>query len=135
MNTGVPGQDFPGSDLGMAVQVLENRHGRETIHSMGAGFTLVFVKLAPFGTGPLSTLFQISTSWGGAGKTFNWEVNFKEFARVELWDGQRTKVAARTHTWFRISDYCDWHFYFKSQWGTSNWIDNSSATDVGHPNP
>ena len=48
MNTGVPGQDFPGSDLGMAVQVLENRHGRETIHSMGAGFTLVFVKLAPF---------------------------------------------------------------------------------------
>ena len=50
MNTGVPGQDFPGSDLGMAVQVLENRHGRETIHSMGAGFTLVFVKLAPFGS-------------------------------------------------------------------------------------
>ena len=48
MNTGVPSQDFPGSDLGMAVQVLENRHGRETIHSMGAGFTLVFVKLAPF---------------------------------------------------------------------------------------
>ncbi len=50
MNTGVPGQDFPGSDLGMAVQVFENRHGRETIHSMGAGFTLVFVKLAPFKT-------------------------------------------------------------------------------------
>jgi hypothetical protein len=54
MNTGVPGQAFPGSDLGMAVQVLENRHGRETMHSMGAGFTLVFVQLAPFGTGPLS---------------------------------------------------------------------------------
>jgi hypothetical protein len=54
MNTGVPGQDFPGSDLGMPVQVLENRHGRETIHSMGAGFTLVFVKLATFGTGTLS---------------------------------------------------------------------------------
>ena len=50
MNTGVPGQDFPGSDLGMAVQVLENRDGRQTIHHMGAGFTLVFVKLAPFGT-------------------------------------------------------------------------------------
>ena len=49
MNTGVPSQDFPGSDLGMAVQVLENRHGRETMHSTGAGFTLVFVKLATFG--------------------------------------------------------------------------------------
>ncbi len=82
-----------------------------------------------------SPLFQVSTSWGGAGKIFNWEVNFKEFARVELWDGQRTKVATGTHTWFRISDYCDWHFYFKSQWATSNWIDNSSATDAGHPNP
>ena len=45
MNTGVPSEDFPGSEFGMAVQVLENRHGRETIHSMGAGFTLVFVKL------------------------------------------------------------------------------------------
>jgi len=54
MNTGILGQDFPGSDLGMAVQVLENRDGRETIHSMGAGFTLVFVNLAPFGTGTLS---------------------------------------------------------------------------------
>ena len=44
MNTGVPGEDFPRSEFGMAVQVLENRHGRETIHSMGAGFALVFVK-------------------------------------------------------------------------------------------
>jgi len=52
MNTGVPGQDFPGSDLGMAVQVLENRNRRETMHPMGAGFTLVFVKLAPFNTDP-----------------------------------------------------------------------------------
>ena len=45
MNTGVPGQDFPGSDLGMALQVVENRHGQETMHPMGAGFTLVFVKM------------------------------------------------------------------------------------------
>ena len=52
MNTGVPGQDFPGSDLGMAVQVVQNRHGQENMHPMGAGFTLVFVKLAPFGTDP-----------------------------------------------------------------------------------
>ena len=50
MNTGVPGQDFPGSDLGMAVQVVQNRHGQENMHPMGAGFTLVFVKLAPFGS-------------------------------------------------------------------------------------
>ena len=56
MNTEVSGQDFPGSDLGMAVQVLENWHGRETTHSMGAGFTLVFVSLAAFGTGPSSPL-------------------------------------------------------------------------------
>jgi hypothetical protein len=48
MNTGVPGQDFPGSDLGMAVQVVENRHEHEAMHPMEAGFTLVFVKLAPF---------------------------------------------------------------------------------------
>jgi len=52
MNTGVPGQDFPGSDLGMAVQVVENRHGQENMHPMGAGFTLVFVKLAPFSSDP-----------------------------------------------------------------------------------
>ena len=44
MNKGVPDQDFPASDLGMAVQVLENRDARQTIHSKGAGFTLVFVK-------------------------------------------------------------------------------------------
>ena len=52
MNTGVPSQDFPGSDLGMAVQVVQNRHGQENMHPMGAGFTLVFVKLAPFGSVP-----------------------------------------------------------------------------------
>jgi hypothetical protein len=52
MNTGVPGQDFPGSDLGIAVQVVEKCHGQETMHPMGAGFTLVFVKLAPFMSGP-----------------------------------------------------------------------------------
>ena len=50
MNTGVLGQDFPRSDLGMAVLVVENRHRQETMHLMGAGFTLVFVKLAPFGS-------------------------------------------------------------------------------------
>ena len=59
MNTGVPGQAFPGSDLGMAVQVLENRHGRETMHSTGAGFTLVFVNLATFGPVPLSALLSL----------------------------------------------------------------------------
>jgi len=48
------GPRFSESDLGMAVQVLENRHGRETMQSAGAGFTLVFVQLATLGTGPLS---------------------------------------------------------------------------------
>ena len=61
MNTGVPGQDFPGSDLGMAVQVLENRNGRETMHSMGAGFTLVFVKLATFRANPVSNYSATSS--------------------------------------------------------------------------
>jgi len=49
------GPRFSGSDLGMAVQVLENRHGRETMHSTGAGFTLVFVNLATFRTAPFSS--------------------------------------------------------------------------------
>ena len=50
MITGVPSQAPPKSDLGMAVEVLENRHRRETKHSAGAGCTPVFVKLAPFKT-------------------------------------------------------------------------------------
>jgi hypothetical protein len=67
MNTGVPGQDFPGSDLGMAVQVVENRHGQETMHPMGAGFTLVFVKLAPFGSVPILFLDRIAGFLGLTG--------------------------------------------------------------------
>ena len=59
MNAGVPGQAFQGSDLGMAVQVLENGHERETKHSMGAGFTLVFVKLAPLVSLPYFPLSAI----------------------------------------------------------------------------
>jgi len=61
MNTGVPGQDFPGSDLGMAVQVVQNRHGQENMHPMGAGFTLVFVKLAPFGTCILILIVEMAS--------------------------------------------------------------------------
>ncbi len=38
MNTGVPGQDSPGSDLGMAVQVVENRHGQENMTPNGSRF-------------------------------------------------------------------------------------------------
>ena len=42
MNKGVPGQDFPGSDLGMAVQVLENRNRRETIAGRSKNLDEIF---------------------------------------------------------------------------------------------
>ncbi len=75
-------------------------------------------------------------SWGAAGWTFSSEMNFREFARVELWDGKREGGKF----WFRISDFTGdalWHHYFNVTWdaATASWLNANSNSDKGHPKP
>lgn len=62
-------------------------------------------------------------------------LNYKEFSRVELWDGRRIKE----NTWFRISDHKKWHFAlrlkFQANGNVGVWTNNSTATGLGHLNP
>jgi hypothetical protein len=51
-------------------------------------------------------------AWGGLGVTLGQEYDFREFARLELWDGSR----AGGQTWFRVSDFYEWHHYFRVMW-------------------
>jgi hypothetical protein len=77
--------------------------------------------------------FAMLNGWGAAGRYFAAEVNFKEFARLELWDSKRTTGKV----WFRISDFKDWHHYLDTTFdGTSSqWKDTSSSSGTGHPKP
>lgn len=71
--------------------------------------------------------------WGATGMTIAVENNFREFARLELWDGSRTGGKF----WFRISDHLLWHHYLKSKFNSTSlkWEDNSSSSGLGNPTP
>jgi Bacterial TSP3 repeat len=75
--------------------------------------------------------------WGQPGDRFSEETNFREFARLQLWDGQRTSG----RFWFRISDLKAWHHYLDVTYNEASktWVDtaspNSSSSDIGHPRP
>ena len=43
MNTGVPGQDFPGSDLGMAVQVVQCKMG-VSVHFLSKNDNMLVIR-------------------------------------------------------------------------------------------
>lgn len=76
---------------------------------------------------------SVLNMWGAAGRTFAKEVNFKEFTRLELWDGNR----ASGQFWFRISDYYDWHLYLETSYDvpSSEWKNANSLSGAGHPTP
>ena len=67
------------------------------------------------------------------GKLFSIQSNFREFARVQLWDGSREGGAF----WLRISDFHDWHHYLSAKFHVppSEWRDNISRSGIGHPTP
>lgn len=78
----------------------------------------------------------ISNSCGGQGRTMLDEADFREFCRVELWDG--TRKAGKF--WYRISDYQLWHVAFRAVWSADSekWVDDPlrpSQTDVGNLHP
>lgn len=58
--------------------------------------------------------------WGAAGRLFANIGDFREFARVELWDRHRTTGTF----WYRISDHVAWHFNFQATWDTTTgqWV-------------
>ncbi len=70
---------------------------------------------------------------GAAARTLSIEYNFREFARVELWDGKRNGG----QFWFKISDFIDWHHYLDAIYdtSTSSWNNRTSSSGTGHPKP
>ncbi|MEQ1933109.1 MAG: hypothetical protein ABL962_04425, partial [Fimbriimonadaceae bacterium] len=80
--------------------------------------------------------FPVVNSWGAPGRTFALESNYREFARVELWDGKRTGG----QFWFRISELFEWHHYLKVTWDDAaqqwkNATSPASSSSTGHPIP
>ncbi len=64
--------------------------------------------------------------WGQNNYTLEVDYEFREFARIELWDGNRNAG----QYWFKISDYSEWNFKAKSKFKTppGDWINNESST-------
>lgn len=78
-------------------------------------------------------ILRVLDTWGAAGRSYSVEFNFKEFARVELWDGKRTTG----QFWFRLSDHIKWHHYLDTtdDGAASQWKNVSSSSGINHPKP
>ena len=70
---------------------------------------------------------SIGSANGVAGAFFAKELDFREFARLELWDGKRKTG----QFWFRISGYQTWHHYLRTTFNgtTSRWENTGSSAD------
>ncbi len=71
---------------------------------------------------------SINNNWGSPGMTFSWEVDFREFARLLIWDGKRTSSSS---DWHRISDFTGdslWHVNVEATWDGVKWVDGISGT-------
>ena len=78
--------------------------------------------------------WSVLDSWGTANnQEFTAINNFREFARVQLWDGNR----ANGNFWFRISNYGFWHHSLKAKFSDppKDWNDNGSSSALGHKAP
>jgi hypothetical protein len=70
------------------------------------------------------------------GATYSKDADFREFARVQLWDGSREIGDGRF--WFRISDYIDWHHALRARALEDEdsfqlyWDNNGSSDGQGH---
>lgn len=76
------------------------------------------------------------TSSGVSGSTLGFVINFKEFARLNLISS--TTDATDGKGWYRISDYCLWHYVnaatfgeYPTNSGTLRWVDSGSASTTG----
>jgi len=74
--------------------------------------------------------FPVQDDWGINDRQFGIRANFNEFARLELWDGNRDAG----EYWFRISDNFEWHHLLRAKFtdSTGKWINFGSSAGVGH---
>lgn len=78
--------------------------------------------------------WSVLNSWGSANdQEFVAMTNFREFSRVQLWDGKRENG----EFWFRISNYGLWHHSLKAKFAAppGKWNDNGSSSALGNIAP
>jgi hypothetical protein len=68
--------------------------------------------------------FSLPNAWGGAGRSFAKEADYREFARLNIWDGARQNDRFR----FRVSDYYSWQHYMRGTWNEAaqEWQNSNS---------
>lgn len=66
--------------------------------------------------------------WGQNNFSLTVDFQFREFARLELWDGKREQGKF----WFRISDQYPWHFKAKAKFNQppGDWVNDGSTTNI-----
>jgi hypothetical protein len=72
----------------------------------------------------------VLNSWGVAYREYGMVFNYREFARLELWDGKREAGAF----WFRISPHVNWHHALETKFSGVDgvWKNNGSSVGLGH---
>ena len=109
-----------------------NSEDVDPYHSYATGLKHQVAELSSFD----SPFYHALNTWGAAGRDFSIETNFREFARVELWDGKRKGG----EFWFQVSDFSGdalWFIYFNVTWdaATSSWLNAFSTSSKGNPHP
>jgi len=71
---------------------------------------------------------SVPASSSSSSAFFSKEYDFKEFARLEIWDGKRKSGKF----WFRISELRSWHHYLRTTFNesTNQWENTGSSSDV-----
>ena len=78
--------------------------------------------------------FAVMQGWGTIfhAQSFNHDVEFREFCRLELWDRSREEETGKRF-WFRISDEFAWHHAIRTTFdpNETKWINADSRSDEG----
>lgn len=113
------GNDDPPPDLAEDNNPYEERTGRHWGHPIGSISSHDLPKI------------PIPNSFGkNENQIFELHIDFKEFARLEIYDGARTSEKY----WFVISDPFAWHISFKGKFQNGRWRNNSSNSSQGNVN-
>jgi hypothetical protein len=76
---------------------------------------------------------SVLNSWGRDQIEFGVETTFREFARLEIYDGEKERD--QEQYWYRISDFEHWHHVLSAKFNSSSgkWDDAGSKSGTGLP--
>jgi hypothetical protein len=124
-----PTRDYEGNDDAILGENLTDEDANPYVARVQPGDPLAHqIGEISSSDNPNTTVFN---SWGVDQRKFGVKANFREFARVEIDDGE--KEGKTDQFWYRISDYKLWHHSLSAEFkaSSSRWENAGSSSGVG----